>query len=68
MGTHYRSAIFTTSREQDLAARAYIQELDASGRYRERKLVTQVEKAPEFYPAEEYHQNYHAKHGGSCGF
>lgn len=68
VGTQYRSAIFTTSREQDLAARAYIQKLDASGRYGERKIVTQVEQAPEFYPAEECHQDYHAKRGGSCDF
>jgi peptide methionine sulfoxide reductase MsrA len=25
-----------------------------------------VQPAPTFYRAEEYHQNYHAIHGGSC--
>lgn len=66
VGTQYRSAIFTHSREQDATARALIAELDASGRYR-RAIATRVEPAGAFYEAEEYHQRYLEKRGlGSC--
>lgn len=68
VGTQYRSVIFTTSRDQDRAARAYLRDLAASGRFSDREIVTEVREAPEFFPAEEYHQDYHAKHGGSCRF
>ena len=37
-------------------------ELDKSGRFR-RPIVTQIEPAPTFYRAEEYHQRCSAKHG-----
>jgi peptide-methionine (S)-S-oxide reductase len=47
-------------------ATAYVEELSKSDRLRGRKIVTQIAPAPGFYAAEEYHQNYHAKHGGSC--
>ncbi|MFQ5592318.1 MAG: bifunctional methionine sulfoxide reductase B/A protein [Phycisphaerae bacterium] len=66
VGTQYRSAIFASSDEQLEQARRYIKELQDSPRFRERKIVTQVELAGRFYEAEEYHQDYHAKHGGSC--
>jgi peptide methionine sulfoxide reductase MsrA len=55
--------------EQDRAAKAFIEEQAKSGRFKKRRIVTQVEKvekAGQFYRAEEYHQDYHAKHGGSC--
>ena len=61
-GTQYRSVIFYHSPEQEAAARASIERLQSSGRYR-RPIVTQVEPAPTFYPAEEYHQQYLAKRG-----
>lgn len=69
VGTNYRSAIFTVNDEQDRAARAFIEEQQKSGRFKQRRIVTQVEtvkQAGQFYKAEEYHQDYHAKHGGSC--
>ncbi|MBU0717471.1 MAG: peptide-methionine (S)-S-oxide reductase, partial [Planctomycetes bacterium] len=31
-----------------------------------RKIVTHIEPAGPFYEAEPYHQDYHARHGGSC--
>jgi peptide methionine sulfoxide reductase msrA/msrB len=66
VGTQYRSAIFTTSHEQQQQAEAYLQELKKSERFAGRSIATQIERAGTFYPAEDYHQNYHAKHGGSC--
>jgi peptide methionine sulfoxide reductase msrA/msrB len=65
-GTQYRSAIFAANDQQLEQAKAYIEELSKSDRFRGRKIVTAVEKAGPFYEAEEYHQDYHAKHGGSC--
>jgi len=66
VGTQYRSAIFTTDDKQTEEAKAYIEELAKSDRFRNRKIVTTVQSAPTFYEAEEYHQDYHVKHGGSC--
>jgi peptide-methionine (S)-S-oxide reductase len=57
--------IFTHSPEQARIAKAKIAELSASGRYR-RPIVTTVEDAQPFWRAEEYHQRYFEKNGGSC--
>lgn len=66
MGSQYRSAIFYHSDEQKAAAQQSIQELENSGRFR-RPIVTQVEAAPVFYSAEDYHQQYLEKRGmASC--
>lgn len=62
VGSQYRSVIFYHSPEQKTAAEANLAELDKSGRFR-RPIVTQIEPAPTFYRAEEYHQQYLAKHG-----
>lgn len=65
-GSQYRSAIFFYSPEQEKAAREIKERLDKSGKYK-RPIVTQVEKAAEFYRAEEYHQQYLFKRGmDSC--
>jgi len=66
VGTQYRSAIFTASLDQQRQATAYLAELQQSDRYRNRKIATQIEQATPFFEAEEYHQDYHIKHGGSC--
>lgn len=66
IGSQYRSAIFATDEEQLKQAKAYVEELQKTERYKDRKIVTQIEPAQEFFMAEEYHQDYHAKHGGSC--
>jgi peptide-methionine (S)-S-oxide reductase len=67
IGTQYRSVIFYHSPEQQAAAEASKRQLEASGRYR-RPIATQIEPAPTFYRAEEYHQQYLAKRGrSSCG-
>ena len=57
VGTQYRSAIFYTSPKQEKAARASAEKLARSGRYT-RKIVTQIQPAKDFYPAEDYHQDY----------
>jgi peptide-methionine (S)-S-oxide reductase len=66
-GTQYRSAIFFHSPEQQLQARAKIEQLTAQGRFKPKRIVTQVEAAQSFWRAEEYHQRYLEKRGqASC--
>lgn len=62
VGTQYRSAIFFHSPEQEEAARASKEKLQASGRYK-RPIVTEITPASEFYMAEDYHQQYLEKRG-----
>jgi peptide methionine sulfoxide reductase msrA/msrB len=69
VGDQYRSAIFAESEEHLAAAKKFIEEQQRTDRFAKRKIVTQVASvvdAGPFYPAEEYHQDYHLKHGGSC--
>ena len=66
IGTQYRSAIFTANDEQKRIANEVIADLRSSNAYDGAEIVTEVAPADPFYLAEEYHQNYHAKHGGSC--
>lgn len=66
VGTQYRSAIFAANDEQLQQAKAFIEEAGKTDRFRKRKIVTTVQPAAPFHEAEEYHQDYHAKHGGSC--
>ena len=66
-GSQYRSAIFFHSEEQRLLAEESRDRLDGSGRYR-RSVVTEIVPAARFWEAEEYHQKYHLKNGGGCGF
>lgn len=61
VGTQYRSAIFTHSEEQAETARALIGELTAAEVFAS-PIVTEVRGATEFWPAEEYHRNYFARH------
>ncbi len=63
VGSQYRSAIFTHSDEQERQAKASKQGLQDSGKVA-KKIVTFIEPAPVFYPAEEYHQKYFQKNGG----
>lgn len=66
VGTQYRSAIFAADDKQLAEAKAFIQEQQGSGKFRNRGIATILKKAGPFFEAEEYHQDYHAKHGGSC--
>ena len=69
MGTQYRSAIYAYGGEQmkaALASREMFQEALKRKGYGE--ITTEIRPAPEFYYAEEYHQQYLAKNpGGYCG-
>ncbi len=56
-GTQYRSAIFPESDAQKQVAEAYIKQLGYSGVFKE-PVVTSIETAKAFYPAEAYHQDY----------
>jgi peptide-methionine (S)-S-oxide reductase len=69
LGTQYRSGIYTYGDEQHALARASL------GTYRDRlaqagygMITTEILPAPEFYYAEDYHQQYLAKNpDGYCG-
>lgn len=61
VGSQYRSAIFYTSAEQRKMAQSTIQQLTAARTF-SAPIVTQVVPLQQFYPAEEYHQNYLALH------
>lgn len=66
VGDQYRSGVWYANEAQRREAEAYIRELQASDAYRGRKIVTQVEAARTFWPAEEYHQNYVERTGRAC--
>jgi peptide methionine sulfoxide reductase msrA/msrB len=57
IGRQYRSAIFYANEQERDAARAVIDELNESGSYG-KPIVTTLEPLTEFYPAEDYHQDY----------
>ncbi|AOV09178.1 peptide-methionine (S)-S-oxide reductase [Sporosarcina ureilytica] len=59
-GDSYKTAIYTHSEEQRLAAEKSKKELDASGKFKE-PIATEILPAKAFYPAEEGHQNYYMK-------
>jgi peptide-methionine (S)-S-oxide reductase len=69
VGTQYRSAIYTYSDEQQLAAersRDRYQEVLRAAHFDD--VTTEIRPAPPFYYAEDYHQQYLAKNpGGYCG-
>ena len=60
VGSQYRSAIFFTSAKQKETAEKMLKKLESSGRFK-KPIATQVVPAPEFYKAEEYHQQYYEK-------
>jgi peptide-methionine (S)-S-oxide reductase len=62
VGTQYRSVIFFHSPEQEAAARASKEKLAQSGKFK-RPIATDITAAPEFWRAEEYHQQYLEKRG-----
>jgi peptide-methionine (S)-S-oxide reductase len=62
VGSQYRSVIFYHTPEQELSARRSIEELEKSGRFRNR-IVTKIVPVTTFYEAEEYHQKYYLKNG-----
>ena len=60
IGDQYRSVIFTHSSEQQVAAEASRQR--AQTRF-SKQIATDIRPLAEFYPAEDYHQDYYAKTG-----
>jgi peptide-methionine (S)-S-oxide reductase len=69
VGTQYRSGVYTTSGEQaglaEASRRAFQERLSAA---RYGTITTEILPAPEFYYAEDYHQQYLAKNpAGYCG-
>jgi peptide-methionine (S)-S-oxide reductase len=69
VGTQYRSGIYTFDAEQDTLAQAtrsaYQQALTKAGHG---EITTEIQPAPEFYYAEDFHQQYLAKNpSGYCG-
>jgi peptide-methionine (S)-S-oxide reductase len=64
VGTQYRSVIFYHSPGQREEAMASKEKAEKSGRFK-RPVVTQIEPAPTFWRAEEYHQRYLEKRGQS---
>lgn len=69
VGTQYRSAIFYHTEEQKNLATEYRKKLDASGAF-DNPIVTEITAFTEFYPAEDYHQNYYNLNGTApyCSF
>jgi peptide-methionine (S)-S-oxide reductase len=59
-GDQYRTGIFVHDDEQRRLAAASKQALEESGRF-EQPIVTGIETAGAFYPAEDYHQDYYEK-------
>ena len=69
VGTQYRSAIFYHSSEQKATAEQVIREIDGAKIW-PAPIVTEVAPFAEFYPAEDYHQEYFARNPsqGYCTF
>jgi peptide-methionine (S)-S-oxide reductase len=60
-GPQYRSAIVPTSPSQQRVAQAYIDQLTASRVFKS-AIATRIEDKAAFYPAEDYHQDFLARH------
>jgi peptide-methionine (S)-S-oxide reductase len=61
VGTQYRSAIFPLNAEQAQVAKTYIGQLNQSHAF-DAAIVTKIEPGKEFFPAEDYHQDYLTLH------
>ena len=68
-GTQYRSGIYTQTDEQQRLAEAYKQKLTAASAF-DGPITTEIMPLKEFYPAEDYHQNYYNQNGNQpyCQF
>lgn len=63
IGSQYRSAIFYHSEDQYKQALASLDQVQNNF---DKPIATQIKAAQTFWPAEEYHQKYFIKNGGSC--
>ena len=61
VGAEYRSVLFVAGAHQRALAHAYVDSLTAAHVY-PRPITTQVTALAAFHPAEEFHQDYAAKH------
>jgi peptide-methionine (S)-S-oxide reductase len=61
IGTQYRSVIYFHDAEQEAQAKRMLMELDQLQAFPD-PIVTELASVPEFFPAEDYHQNYFANH------
>jgi len=59
-GAHYRSAVFYADKTEKRLVEQSKQRLSASGRF-SKTIVTDILPLGEFYPAEDYHQDYYKK-------
>jgi peptide-methionine (S)-S-oxide reductase len=66
-GDQYRSAIFFHDDEQKRLAEKSKKDLEASGRFTQ-PIVTEIVPAAEFWPAEDYHQDYATKNPVRYGY
>ena len=57
-GSQYKTAIFYHNEEQKKIAEKSKKELEESGKF-DKPIVTEIKEATEFYPAEDYHQDYY---------
>lgn len=62
VGSQYRSAVFYHNPEQKAQAERFKEQLEKSEKFK-RPIVTEIVAAGDFYPAEEYHQQYFKKRG-----
>ncbi len=60
VGTQYRSGIYCSGSDQQELASALIREIDQTGTYRT-PVVTEVLPLANYWPAEDYHQDYFMK-------
>ncbi|HAA00903.1 MAG TPA: peptide-methionine (S)-S-oxide reductase [Flavobacteriales bacterium] len=69
VGTQYRSVIFYHNEEQKNSAEKYKMQLDTSGAW-DKPIVTEISPLTNFFPAENYHQNYYNNNPnqGYCRF
>ncbi|MDF1485716.1 peptide-methionine (S)-S-oxide reductase MsrA [Ramlibacter sp. H39-3-26] len=70
VGTQYRSGIYTHTPEQQQQAEAMLRQMAADRLFGGASIVTEVQPLANYWPAEDYHQNYFAKHPnqGYCAF
>jgi peptide-methionine (S)-S-oxide reductase len=64
VGTQYRSVVFYHTEEQKQLAESYKKKLDESGAF-DNPIVTEISPLIEYYPAEDYHQNYYKLNGSA---
>jgi peptide-methionine (S)-S-oxide reductase len=69
VGTQYRSVIYFHDSDQEIQAKGVMERLNAPEFY-DGQIVTELSPLPEYFKAEEYHQNYFNQHPyqGYCAF